>query len=349
MLATSKYWFSQGTTSGDNTGEATEVTLAELVEDPVTKHATQILCKDGKYRFKSSLVKQKIESTKNSKDRLRVVRGLSAYESSPESSAVNLDDILLPGDPVVCVTNCKLYCVSQITMALKPVKLLQGSHLGDANVFVKIKELHVKETDTKLLWDGVTGTDEVVVPGKHLSLIQPELTDESKMTFSRSLVADLGVTYQIMHEEEGEAPAAVPTGSTDDVTSVDCKICHKKVNLKVMRCHVAHHILFGTVPTRYPCGFCGQEGCGASIKKNKKSVKMISDCTYFVEVQRRSKVPSRRVPSLNYINECTHPGCAYVGWQYNMKHHFQDRHPNSDCLLAVTDIEKEHVRKYVKM
>ena len=77
---------------------------------------------------------------------------------------------------------------------------------------------------------------------------------------------------------------------------------------------------------------------------------MMSDCPYFVEIPRRSKAPSRRVPSLNYINKCCHPNCTYVGWQYNMKAHFEDRHPNSlDCFVPIPEIEKEHVKKYVKM
>ena len=60
-----------GETAGDTTSTSDSATgtlgssqsdednqLTEYLEDPVTKHPTQLLCDDGKYRFKASLIKK---------------------------------------------------------------------------------------------------------------------------------------------------------------------------------------------------------------------------------------------------------------------------------------------------
>ena len=322
--------------------------LAEFLEDPVTKHPTQLICEDGKYRFKASMVKSAFDGTKGSKDRLRRVRGLSRYIDSSEEN-VDLDDMLLIGDPIVALTSNTLCCVTKITVALQKVVQIQGSRLEDANVFLKAKPLKVRETDTELEWDGQLEDAEIDVAGKCCSLIQPTINENGKMSFSRSLVVDLGISFQM--RTSGTVEPSTSRGSPDvGPPTLKCKLCTKSVPLKDMRIHVGHHILFSKLNTKYPCGFCGKEGCSAELMKTKKTSKMFSNCPYFVDIKRKSKTVSVRVPCLNYITECSHPNCTFTTWVYNMKNHFQDCHPSNDLehLVEINAEEIERMRRYKK-
>ena len=156
-----------------------------------------------------------------------------------------------------------LYCVTHISVALKKVTKIQGLSLEDSNVFLTIRPLQLTETTTQLEWNGQMSEEQTQVPGNRCTLIQPEVGENGGLVFSRSLMTDLGLTYQLRE------PSALNVPSTASPSSVKCKVCGKAVPLKNIRIHVGKHVLFSQLP-RYPCGYCGMEGCSIVLNKTKK-------------------------------------------------------------------------------
>ena len=51
-----------------------------------------------------------------------------------------------------------------------------------------------------------------------------------------------------------------------------------------------------------------------------------------------TKKPNRRIPCLNYIQKCNK--CSAFVWKYNLKHHFEDAHPQDQFEDPVSGEEK---------
>ena len=122
--------------------------------------------------------------------------------------------------------------------------------------------------------------------------------------------------------------------------SFTCYVCRDKLGLplerclvkpKMMRAHVASHILAGETPP-YACGFCGRHNtrCYSYIDRGstKHLVKPVSNCPYFYKFQVSSIInPRCRGPVCTNIPVLC-PGCrdiTYV-WKYGMQDHWQECH-----------------------
>ena len=97
---------------------------------------------NGIWLHKSTILKQTFTGRKASTDRLRRVQGLSkTLEEKQKEKLMNLDDVIFPGDPVLCIRNKTpiLGSIVTITKGLKKVNLIQGNELQNDNVFLVVK------------------------------------------------------------------------------------------------------------------------------------------------------------------------------------------------------------------
>ena len=113
------------------------------------------------------------------------------------------------------------------------------------------------------------------------------------------------------------------------------------VELKLMRKHVGQHILNENISGINICGFCGGNTCENLLKKTSKQkskvfYKVQSNCSYFVE-WKKTPAFSIRNPCSNHLICCSI--CNASIWVYNVKHHYDDRHPDLEVPTLVTQDE----------
>lgn len=325
--------------------DTTATSVADFLEDSSTRNDAQVLFK-GKYAFKASLLKQCFNGETGSKDRCRRVRGLSRYHDENSAGEQALDNVMLPGDPVLITTmsSQRLCSVSLIKVGVKKVKSLCIDKLQDENIFLEVKSMQCEEKDDKIIWSGIFNLDTTTVPGSKCYAIQPAVDkDSGKFFFSRSLIADIGVTYMLNQPNDvDDGPS-----SSSDGAKWKCKLCPRTIDVRNMRAHVGKHILFDNLEYRYPCGYCGREGCTVKLlyrdKRKRHSYTPPDSCSYHPGQIRKSTKPSKRVPCLNYVMHC--PKCKVDVWSYNLKHHYQDFHPNVEFSSPITQEEMDAMNK----
>ena len=243
-------------------------------------------------------------------------------------------------------TEGKIGSICSIKLGVKKVQSLQGSRLQDDNVFIDLRLMHCQEVEETIVWTGKADPNFITVPGRKCCTIQPSVNETGQICFSQTMFSDLGITW-IPHQPTASEMEASVSADNNTTSKWKCKICAKDVQVKDMRCHIGRHILFGDVTSNYPYGFCGLEGCTVRLayrdKKKRHSYVPDECCSYHSGTIRKAKQPSRRIPCLNYIDKC--PKCGTFVWNYNLKRHFVDFHPNNNFISPVSDSEVEAMKR----
>ncbi|KIJ30600.1 hypothetical protein M422DRAFT_53688 [Sphaerobolus stellatus SS14] len=153
---------------------------------------------------------------------------------------------------------------------------------------------------------------------------------------------------------------------------VSCYFCRVIVDEKMLRHHIEKHILsarFGfpenvqtPVTAKYPCGYCGREGCHIGLKKTQKTHVPESfgqkKCDHFVKFSLSpATTSSLKNPSTNRPIICElcqdrefSNRYAYVFWTYNMPQHLDEAHAGETvpaefaAKFTVTIEELQHLK-----
>ena len=353
--------------------------IIDYVEEPSGRTYDNQILIDGQYYFKASVVRQLFDSSSGSSDRLKRVQSLGKYNDVSGKTSMALDNIVMIGDPVL--VDRTIATIKSITLANKPVKVLDGEKLQDANVSLSIQhiELSMQSLDVGVMyvWTGkMKGPVKKKVPGSKCNLIQPTLvTVEGKscFAFDRNFVIDFQVQIDIQaasaEEPARKKPKSIQTASAgeparknpissvekpvnkkktrktkqkDDDIRWDCSVCNKTCTRDIMRAHIGQHILLGNVGSG-ACGWCGGS-CYTSLGETnkKRGTKFYKPVSACTYFWPLSKTPQQSTVNRPCTNYVVHcPVCSEGVWRYNMSSHFEERHPTHEIPAGITPTEDE--------
>ena len=210
--------------------------------------------------------------------------------------------------------------------------LLPASSIQNENILLFVQKIELEDKGTFFEWSGKpSGQIEIEIPGKYCHAIQPEVKisgEKVTYNFDKSLLFDIGITI-------AETASSGQTPGSENANRKKCFLCNTSLEFEEMRVHVGKHILKGWAEGRYPCGYCGRESCESKLcaptKKGSEYFynKVESNCPFYIHQARRVKKASKRYPCTNYLNKCAL--CKADVWLYNIKHHYEDMHPNAEC------------------
>ena len=321
------------------------------------KYDPQILV-DGSYVYKATIVKSLFSSSPLSRDRLRKVRGMTKYTDEGNDSSLAIETSLMVGDPLLISVKEKLqlFKIEAIRVANRKVKSLEVNDLNKANVFIDAKRLKVEEKDGYYIWLGEFIGEKLRTAGTHCHAIQPELKEiegRDRFAFDKQFILDYDVALTVRNETtQSRVPhphpqAAQSTSSKKAANLVKCHKCKKQVDLVQMRTHIGVHIIQGSLESSC-CGFCGGSCCQNMLVdgtkgKGKQYFKVTSNCEYKVQWSKTPQYSTRNHCS-NHLAHCT--VCKASVWTYNMKKHYEDRHPEfQDVQEHVSRQESEQMMK----
>ena len=266
------------------------------------------------------------------------MQGLSKTIAGDREKQMDLDDVVLQGDPMLYIQNNtpKLGSVLKISKGGKKVNMLKGEDIQTENTLISLKELELTDEGTKLSWSGKHSKSKVVtLSGKNCHTIQPEVDvedEKAKYVFDKGFIFDLGITMQTSTPSSSSSTSPGPSGSESSLKK--CFHCPKMIPLEKMRVHVGGHIVrkeCGKPPYRHPCGFCGRKECnlrlGAPTRRQKEVFynKVLGKCPFMFHIAQKAKKASAKHPCLNYLQKCVQ--CDADVWHYNMTNHYEDIHP----------------------
>ena len=97
--------------------------------------------------------------------------------------------------------------------------------------------------------------------------------------------------------------------------------------------------------------FCGKKGCEIEIKissrkSNKRFFKILKcDCLYYFDYGQKKSF-SKKNRTSNHLILCEIKGCNSVIWTFNIKNHFEVKHPDEECPeLNITEEELKYLGK----
>ena len=117
------------------------------------------------------------------------------------------------------------------------------------------------------------------------------------------------------------------SGHSNDDT-LPCRLCNKKIDGKLTRCHVGSHIINEDVQN-----VCGLQSCSIVLKKSSGHGKTAiaaaeSNCTYMSKFSLKSAENSTKTgPYTNRPAPCS--VCIMITWSYSLPSQYKCQHPDN--------------------